>query len=285
MRTLNVAVSGAAADVDRLIQQMDEIAAARLGNDSTTQDLLRFWSASGEPDRTVCQQHHLVVHAGGPTPAWADVSVSSSEDVDQLIDDRLLPWTTKWNDGRRAPRAQVATQRPHDPGWILSGRRLIARLEHATAGLPVLRIDHIGSTSVPGLTAKSLVDIQILVPDTETALPVAIAATDAGFTHVAGEWFGLDRSGGRHPEQVVVDSDPGRPVNCNIRGLDAPVARDAVLFAEWLRADADGRARYQVLKNRLAGQQIDDYGAQKEPHISAALTQAEAWAESTGWTF
>ncbi len=171
-----------------------------------------------------------------------------------------------------------------DPSWAPTAHRLIARLDRHLTGLDVLRIDHIGSTSVDGLAAKDLVDIQVMVRSDDTALPVAEATTGAGFVHVAGQWHGRDRHGYLHPEQVCVDADPGHPVNVNIRSADRPVARDTLLFRDWLRATPDARERYLAMKSELAGRQVDDYGDGKEPFISAALHEADAWASTTGWT-
>jgi dephospho-CoA kinase len=144
-------------------------------------------------------------------------------------------------------------------------------------------VDHIGSTSVPGLAAKDLIDVQVLVPTDDDAPIVAAAAVEAGFVHVAGHWHGKDRTGALHPEQVCVDADPGRAVNINIRSAARPVARDALLFRDWLRASPNARAGYLTLKSGLAGQQVDDYGDGKEPFISAALVEAERWAAQSGW--
>ena len=94
---------------------------------------------------------------------------------------------------------------------------------------------------------------------------------------MTGEWHGKDRDGELHPEQVCVDADPGRPVNINIRSVDRPVARDALLFRDWLRAVPDARPRYLAMKSELAGRHVDEYGDGKEPFISLALTEAETW--------
>ena len=80
-----------------------------------------------------------------------------------------------------------------------------------------------------------------------------------------------------------MDSDPGRPVNINIRSADRPVARDALLFRDWLRVTPDARARYLAMKSNLSGRHVDDYGDGKEPFISAALAEADVWASETGW--
>ena len=170
-----------------------------------------------------------------------------------------------------------------DRRWAQTATRLIARLYAHTARLPILRIDHIGSTSVPGLAAKNLIDIQIIIDGNVDSIDVAHAVTGAGFVHVAGRWSGKDRDGNLHPEQVCVDADPARPVNINIREDSRPVARDALLYRDWLRANRAAQDSYLALKRGLAGRHVDDYGESKEAFISEALRSAEAWASQRGW--
>lgn len=255
------------------------------------------------PDEDVAARHHLVVTVAdvgvaaradvndidGPGSTtglpWTDVVVGSETEAERLVAERLAPWADRWRRDRRAPRAQTAVVADHDPSWYHDARRLIARVAHHTQGLPVRRIDHIGSTSVPGLPAKNLIDLQVTVPDDEDAPAVATAIANGGFVVVKGEWFGRDRDGRRHPEQVCVDADPGRPVNINIRSATRPVVRDTLLFRDWLRADVDACRRYLAVKRTLEGRPVDDYGDGKEPFIAAALSEAEVWAERTGWTF
>lgn len=90
-----------------------------------------------------------------------------------------------------------------DPTWPAQAQRLIARLATAL-GDRTIRIDHIGSTSVPGLPAKDLIDIQLVVTDLEVAGEVADTARAAGFVRVSGPLFGTDRFGTDHEEAVVV---------------------------------------------------------------------------------
>lgn len=237
-----------------------------------------------EPDEEIAAAHHLVVSSMGAPSPWSDVSLASIAEAEQLSEDRLVPWACRWQEGRRAPRAQVAVLSEPDPSWARTAHRLIARLHTHLADLDVLRIDHIGSTSVAGLAAKNLIDIQVMIRSDDAAPSVAEAATGAGFVHVAGQWHGKDRHGALHPEQVCVDADPGRPVNVNVRSADRPVARDALLFRDWLRVTPDARERYVAMKSELAGRHVDDYSDSKEPFISAALHEADTWASTTGWT-
>lgn len=259
---------------DRASNLLDE------GPDGPSLQVYQF----AEPDEHIAATHHLVVSTPGFPARWSDVRLSSLAEAEQLTEARLVPWVTRWQQGRRAPRAQVAVLSEPDPSWAPTAHRLIARLHRHLVGLDVLRIDHIGSTSVEGLPAKNLIDIQVTVRGDDTALPVAEAATGAGFVRVAGQWHGKDRHAGLHPEQVCVDADPGRPVNVNVRSIERPVARDALLFRDWLRSTPGARERYLAMKSELAGRQVDDYGHSKEPFISAALHEADAWASTTGWT-
>jgi GrpB-like predicted nucleotidyltransferase (UPF0157 family) len=189
--------------------------------------------------------------------------------VDALWGDRLVPFEVNLRTGRRAPRRQQALL--VDPGttWLNQARRLIARLRDAV-GCSIIRVDHIGSTSVPGLPAKELIDIQVVVDDLATADPVAQAAHRAGFVHVPGSWFGTDRHGADHPEEVVVDADPGRPVNVNIRPVSAPIWCETLLLRDWLRAHGDERDSYGAMKRGLSqrpDRDVNDYSEDKMPWI------------------
>jgi dephospho-CoA kinase len=109
----------------------------------------------------------------------------------------------------------------------------------------------------------------------------------AGFVHAPGRWFGTDRNGVDHPEEVVVDADPGRPANINIRSADWPIWRETLLFRDWLRAHDGERNAYAAMKHALTKQpnaDVDDYSREKMPWISAALRRAEDWAASTRWS-
>lgn len=87
-----------------------------------------------------------------------------------------------------------------------------------------------------------------MVADLSAAAHVAEAARSSGFVRVPGRWFGTDQQGVGHPEEVVVDADPGRPVDINIRPVTAPSWRETLLFRDWLRSHHDERNAYAELK-------------------------------------
>lgn len=224
---------------------------------------------------------HLLVGVGaGAGAADADVVLGADQPVeaiiravDELWAERLVPFDANLRLGRRAPRRRTAELSEPGPEWPDQARRLIGRLDAAVGDL-VQRIDHIGSTSVPGMPAKDLVDIQVVVDSLAVAAEVAERAPVAGFVRVAGEWFGEDRFGRRHREEVMVDADPGRPANVNIRPATAPVWREALLFRDWLRTHPDERDAYAAMKRALAGGDVDRYSDDKLPWIRAAVTRA-----------
>jgi GrpB-like predicted nucleotidyltransferase (UPF0157 family) len=222
----------------------------------------------------------IVVGAGSAPEEASEADVWMGDgDVGKLWETRLVPFERNLREGRRAPRRQYAVLVEPDSTWRDQARRLMDRLA-AEVGDWIIRIDHIGSTSVPRLPAKDLVDIQVVVENRLVAYRVAEDARRAGFVHVGGTWFGTDKHGTRHPEEVVVDADPGRPANVNIRPVTVPVWREALLFRDWLGAHDDERESYATMKQNLAsrpGKSIDDYRRDKMPWIRAALRRAERW--------
>jgi len=87
-------------------------------------------------------------------------------------------------------------------------------------GALALSVDHIGSTSVPGLLAKDLIDLQVVVltlPDTITA---AAHALDAGLVAVRdGNFYAIDRHDRQHPVRILVDADPADRSTCTFTPL------------------------------------------------------------------
>src|SRR5665213_3021630 len=160
-----------------------------------------------------------VVMSADPADVHLTVGLDCEvEEIETLWFERIRPFEANLRAGRRAPRRQRPVLAQPDPTWPEQAERLIARLSTAT-GSSVRRIDHIGSTSIPGLPAKDIIDIQVVVDDLVAALELARNASQAGFVHVEGDWFGEDRAGVKFREEVAVNADPGRPVNVNFRSF------------------------------------------------------------------
>lgn len=231
--------------------------------------------------------------------AAADVVLDNSgtpqalqDAVDALWDRRLAPFALNLQERRIAPRTGGPVLAPADPSWPAQAGRLIARLRAAVAQ-DVLAVDHIGSTAVPGLDAKDVIDLQLSVRDLDAADRIAPLLAAAGFPR----WPGIiaDNPKPSHPDpadwgkRLHANADPGRPVNVHIRAAGSPGWRYALCFRDWLRADAGARADYVAEKRRVAGLHDVDkstagYAADKEGWFTDyAWPRMEAWVQRTGW--
>ncbi|SES20193.1 dephospho-CoA kinase [Actinokineospora terrae] len=204
--------------------------------------------------------------------------------VDALWTDRLAPYEA--NIRLRRPFSRGAPRIvDYDLTWPVQAERLLARLRLAVGGA-ALRVDHIGSTSVPGLAAKDILDFQITVPTLDDSL--ADALSNAGFPRAHGFDSDIGHPPGspETPKHVHVGVDPGRWANVHVRAQDSPFARLSLLFPAWLRADEGARGEYEQVKRAVAGEHatIPAYGDAKEPWFNQAIQRAEAWATATGWT-
>jgi dephospho-CoA kinase len=198
-------------------------------------------------------------------------------DVDRLWNDRLVPFAANVRDGRVAPRPSLVTVTDDDPTWPAQAARLVARVA-ATAGDHGRGVAHIGSTAVPGLPAKDVVDLQLLVDDLDDADALAEDLSAGGFPRMPGEWWDDDSDGGWAAKRMHCAADPGRAVNLHVRVATSPAARASLLFRDWLRANDGERDAYAAVKQQAQGVGIEEYMAAKDPWIRAALIRAEAWA-------
>ncbi|MCU1374415.1 MAG: hypothetical protein JWO68_1701 [Actinomycetia bacterium] len=149
-----------------------------------------------------------------------------------------------------------------------------ARITEAIAGLDH-RLEHVGSTSVPGLPAKPIVDLQLSVPDVEDEAAWLPALEHAGYQlRVRGPGHRMVRT-------------PERDVHLHVCPLGSDWERRHLLFRDWLRTSAEDRERYAAAKRRLAQQEwptVQHYADAKSEVIVEITARAKAWAARTGWT-
>ncbi len=224
--------------------------------------------------------------------AAADVWLDNSEhpdvtlaEVDALWAERLVPFEANLRAGQRAERSQQAVLVEPDPTWPVQATRLIERIRRA-AGERVLRVDHIGSTAVPSLAAKDVLDIQVLTDDLATAVEVAGSLGDAGLVRMSDRWWDVGRDGAEHDKAMACNADPGRAANVHVRPVNSPTWRDALLLRDWLRSTPVGVGEYAALKRELAAlphETIDEYAESKTPWVNDALARADEWAAQTNW--
>ncbi|MCX2746939.1 dephospho-CoA kinase [Arthrobacter sp. MI7-26] len=230
--------------------------------------------------------------------AAADIVLENSgtvEDVTALVDtlwqERLVPFARNLAAGRPAPRSGGPVLSPPDPNWPLQAERLLARIRKASP--EVLGADHIGSTAVPGLPAKDIVDLQVTVASLEVADRIAPALGAAGFPLQEASARDTPKPPHLDPsawqKRFHCSADPGRAANVHVRVLGSPGWRYALLFRDWLRADPVAVKMYADMKQELAGVHAGDrrtlaYAEAKEPWFTeVAWPLMDAWAESSGW--
>ena len=214
--------------------------------------------------------------------------------VRRLWETRLAPFNANLVTGTRSRRPDQATVVEPDPTWPAQAARLVARIEDALGALPpgaVLSVDHIGSTSVPDLIAKDVIDLQVTVRHLADADDPSFveALEQRGFLRVpenvqdhahpprtdAADW----------QKRFHASTDPGRVAHLHVRELGSGGWEFALLFRDWLRAEGDERAAYAAAKRRLLGvvESTTAYAAAKEPWFAAAYPRALAWAQQSGW--
>ena len=155
-----------------------------------------------------------------------------------------------------------------------------------------LRIDHIGSTAVPGLSSKDVIDVQIIVERLDRQL-IVDAVGSLGFEMRRGEWNLHDHIPGgwngdpRLWSKLVFAPPPGaRASNVHVRVAGSPNERYALLFRDLLRADRSARTAWSRFKEQVAvnTENLSVYGAIKDLATDILLTLAERWAEERHWT-
>jgi GrpB-like predicted nucleotidyltransferase (UPF0157 family) len=168
--------------------------------------------------------------------------------------------------------------------------RDIARTLRNGLGDIALRIDHIGSTSVPGLCAKDVIDLQI-----------SVAALNSKVTDA------MQRLGYRQAQDISRDHRPPddhgpetdwfklffrapsgqRRTNTHVRVLGRPNQRYPLLFRDYLTAHPTTAAAYGELKRRLAAalrNPDEDYPDVKDPAVDLIYLPAQRWAVATDWS-
>jgi dephospho-CoA kinase len=113
-------------------------------------------------------------------------------------------------------------------------------------------VDHIGSTSVPGLPAKDCLDLMVQVTELDEGTVVA-APAELGFRLRPEPWNHDEvTDGASHPTLVFAGPAGGRAVNVRVRVAGGRNVRYALLFRDFLRADEAARDTWAAFKERLA---------------------------------
>lgn len=180
---------------------------------------------------------------------------------------------------------------PHKDSWQDEFSLIQASL-WKVVGDSALRVDHIGSTSVPGLAAKDIIDVQVTLADIDQADDFIARMVSAGY-HMRGD-IRFDCLDGENEtptdelkKRYFREAEGQRRTHIHVRQLGKLNQVYPLLFRDFLRNNADMRANYGLLKQRLAAlfpEQIEGYLYIKDPLMDMIYHAAQLWAKQTHWS-
>jgi GrpB-like predicted nucleotidyltransferase (UPF0157 family) len=179
-----------------------------------------------------------------------------------------------------AHRVEVSAYRET---WAAEAAAYVDLLREAVPD--AVAIDHIGSTSVPGLPAKDCLDLMVRVEQLDEDT-VTTAMSARGFRVRPEPWNHDEVTDGVSHRKLVFAGPPGeRAVNVHVRIVGGRNVRYALLFRDFLRADQPAREAWGDFKTRLAETvgDIYDYGQIKASAQPLLMRAAELWAAETCW--
>ena len=156
-----------------------------------------------------------------------------------------------------------------DPAWPVAFQREAARIR-AALGATVRRLEHAGSTSVPGLAAKPIIDIVLAVPDSADEAAYVPALEGAGYRLAVREpdWF---------EHRCLKATDPA--VNLHVFTEGSEEILRMLTFRDWLRTHPDDRDLYLRTKRELGARSwafVQDYADAKGEVVEGILERAQA---------
>jgi GrpB-like predicted nucleotidyltransferase (UPF0157 family) len=147
---------------------------------------------------------------------------------------------------------------PYDPEWTQRYERVAADIRVAL-GTTALRVEHVGSTAIPDILAKPVIDVLVLVEayDPESVYKGPLESVGYRFGH-------------RDESHVFFEGSPrGMPVYVHVVEESAKDSRKMIVFRDYLRAHPEEARRYEDLKVSLAEQHTDvnDYADGKSSYV------------------
>ncbi|MEM8766266.1 MAG: GrpB family protein [Pseudomonadota bacterium] len=192
----------------------------------------------------------------------------TAREITQFRDVPAPAGLSPWVDG--APGPETIAIVPSDPAWPEQFERL-ARRVHQALGELALAVEHVGSTSVPGLPAKPIIDIDLIVADSRDESAWLPPLEAEGFILKIREpwWY----------EHRCLRFDEPR-CNLHVFSPDCPEAARHKLFRDWLRQNESDLTLYRDAKIAAAeaanasGERVEDYNARKQAVIRGIYHRA-----------
>ena len=168
------------------------------------------------------------------------------------------------------PEKRAIVIEEYNPAWCARFEQVKAALQEALGPL-AHQIEHFGSTAVPGLAAKPIVDIVVTVDDADDETSYGPPLERAGFA------LRVRQSGHRMYRTPELDAH----VHILTEGGDGAKVR--LLFRDWLRHDEADRRLYEDTKRELAQRDweaTNDYSQAKDDVVAEILARAQRWSRA-----
>jgi GrpB-like predicted nucleotidyltransferase (UPF0157 family) len=165
----------------------------------------------------------------------------------------------------------------YDQAWPALAEAELRRIKDALGGLAVL-LEHVGSTAVPGLSAKPIIDLQLSVDAVESPERYVEPLERLGYLFVAAP---------ESPDYHFFAKPPERPRTHHLHVCEVASEHEFrhVAVRDFLRTHADEAARYAALKRQLVARHPQDrlaYIEGKDEYVTALEERAVAWARGRG---
>jgi GrpB-like predicted nucleotidyltransferase (UPF0157 family) len=180
-----------------------------------------------------------------------------------LTEDQIIAATV----GERQPLNSTIYLAPYDPAWPSLFTRLAKQI-HEALGDAILLLEHVGSTSVPGLSAKPIIDMVLAVADSSDESSYVKPLEEKGYTLRIREpdWY----------EHRLL-KPPEVEGNLHVFSAGCEEIERMLLFRDWLRIHADDRLLYEETKRELAARTwkyTQDYADAKAEVVQEILARA-----------
>ncbi|MFI6102180.1 GrpB family protein [Lentzea sp. NPDC051213] len=210
--------------------------------------IFRDWLRDNESDRELYAQAKRKLSAQD----WdrvQDYAAAKTEVVLEILERAYLAWRLPSDDVEYITESQTGNVRivleEHNPEWARWYAAEEAKIRAALGGL-IVRLEHCGSTSVPGLAAKPLIDILLVVPDSNDEDSYVPALVEAGY------YLRL-REHGWHEHRLLKRHD-APDVNLHVFSPACEEIDRMLGFRDRLRSHPGDRAEYEAAKRALAGE-------------------------------
>ncbi len=167
---------------------------------------------------------------------------------------------------------------PYNPQWPQEFSEIGKNMRRALGEI-ALRVDHIGSTSIPGLAAKPIIDIQISVESLEPVEPFLTPLEKLGYYWRKGKKY-------EKTKRYFRETQGMRRTHVHVRKLGSWHQQFPLLFRDYMRVHKQDCEKYESVKRELAQQyryEREKYTDSKSDIFWEIIARADRWAGNTGW--